>query len=328
MKKRIKQLLKYVINLPGLSSIYSLIYHRQIARRAAQMADRLPTVGIEITNKCNARCVICPNNIQTRGYGVMSNELFEKILVDLKSIGITNVTISFFGEILLDKELFTKFDLLKKHAMTANFFSNGALLNEALIDKILESPVQLIVFSADGFTKATYEAIRRNLNYETVVANIQLLLKKRQERKQQTPRVQLNYVCFDQNKHEVSDFLAFWKPQVDAIEIGVGSNWGGSISLKLPFLRQLYLKMARRYACSRLFGGTVILWDGRVALCCIDYDGKEIMGDVTKESFWDVWKGEPYTRYRQMHLDDKGYRIPLCHACEWAQHTSSFNWWL
>jgi len=43
----------------------------------------------------------------------------------------------------------------------------------------------------------------------------------------------------------------------------------------------------------------VILIDGRVPLCCLDYDGVYTLGNVYDESIYDIWHGEKYKLYRK-----------------------------
>ena len=55
-------------------------------------APRLPEiVQIESTNICNAKCVFCPRDDMHRRQGIMSFDLFRKVVEECAALGITHV---------------------------------------------------------------------------------------------------------------------------------------------------------------------------------------------------------------------------------------------
>lgn len=52
-----------------------------------------------------------------------------------------------------------------------------------------------------------------------------------------------------------------------------------------------------RPRCSQPYKTFVVLWDGRVALCCAD-DGEKIIGDANQENLIDIWNSEPMQKQR------------------------------
>ena len=48
----------------------------------------------------------------------------------------------------------------------------------------------------------------------------------------------------------------------------------------------------RGYPCYRQWLTFTVLWDGRVALCCADFDGRVILGDLRTSTIREVWNGE------------------------------------
>src|SRR5688572_32858334 len=65
-------------------------------------------VQIESTNICNAKCVFCPRDDMHRKQGVMSLELFKKIVDECATLGITHVRVHNYGEPFLDRHLTEK----------------------------------------------------------------------------------------------------------------------------------------------------------------------------------------------------------------------------
>ncbi|HVD91108.1 MAG TPA: SPASM domain-containing protein, partial [Vicinamibacterales bacterium] len=54
--------------------------------------------------------------------------------------------------------------------------------------------------------------------------------------------------------------------------------------------------------------------DGRVSLCCADFDGRTILGDVNGASIEEIWNGEPYREARRLHLESGGPDV--CQSCD------------
>src|SRR6476619_8029501 len=97
--------------------------------------DRAPTmpeiVQIESTNICNAKCVFCPRDEMHRRQGVMSLELFKKIVDECAELGITHVRVHNYGEAFLDRHLTEKVRYAKQKGIReVGMISNGSLITE------------------------------------------------------------------------------------------------------------------------------------------------------------------------------------------------------
>ncbi len=57
-----------------------------------------------------------------------------------------------------------------------------------------------------------------------------------------------------------------------------------------------------------------MLWDGRVSLCCADFDGRVVLGDLRTSSIREVWESDTYRNVRREHLESGGPTI--CRACD------------
>src|SRR5688500_5555806 len=64
--------------------------------------DRAPSmpeiVQIESTNICNAKCVFCPRDDMHRKQGIMTLDLFRKVVDGCVELGITHVRMHNYGE--------------------------------------------------------------------------------------------------------------------------------------------------------------------------------------------------------------------------------------
>ena len=67
------------------------------------------------------------------------------------------------------------------------------------------------------------------------------------------------------------------------------------------------------YPCIRPWFSVTILWDGRVTLCCKEYDGKYILGDLSRgDTLKNVWNGKKIIALRKALIENK---LSLEHPC-------------
>ena len=66
--------------------------------------------------------------------------------------------------------------------------------------------------------------------------------------------------------------------------------------------------------CARLWFNPVITWDGKVLPCCFDKDARYVMGDLSGESFRDIWYGRRYKGFRRSILTGRNM-IDMCRNC-------------
>jgi radical SAM protein with 4Fe4S-binding SPASM domain len=69
--------------------------------------------------------------------------------------------------------------------------------------------------------------------------------------------------------------------------------------------------------CKRLWNDPVVAWNGKVSPCAFDPHQANACGDVTQQTFRDIWHGEAYARLRRQFRKD--YKdLPLCNGCTYA----------
>ncbi len=265
-----------------------------------------PVVRVESTNYCNSRCIMCPHPKQTRKLATMSVDLFRKIARECSHHRIRKMHLHNFGEPLLDNSLGEKLAIARDMGINQiKFFTNGSLLYGRKLEAILNAPPSEIKISVDGATKETYEKIRVGLKFEQTRNNILNLMEEKKRRKLKT-RVVITWVTLPENRHEVEAFRKFWEAKVDKIDIGREHNWAMEpVSQGLPAI----------HACLRPWESLTILATGEVALCCLDWDGKVILGDVNKQSISEIWKGSLLKEIRKAHIATDFSNLPLCQRC-------------
>ena len=252
-------------------------------------------VNIETHNVCNLGCKHCPYTSMTRPKQAMSVELFQKIVGDIVINRIGTANLNIYGEPLLDPLIFDRIRYCKERSLKVQFTSNGTLLNDDTIGRLIDSKIDLIYFSFDGSNKEEYENIRIGSDFSKTKESIENLL----ERKGKLPKVVIVSVLKSQN---------IWKDKADGFQ-----TWPIDNRRILGLNSQV--KTKRSFPCSRIFRELNILSNGKVALCCLDFDGRKIIGDLNISSISEVWNSMLFRTIQTIHLRGNRQLINICKDC-------------
>jgi hypothetical protein len=268
-------------------------------------APRLPEiVQIESTNICNARCVFCPRDEMKRRQGVMDVELFHKVVDECAALGIRHVRLHNYGEPFVDRQLVDKVAYAKSKGIAeVGVISNGSLVDETVARGIIEAGLDAINISVDASGRDVFERTRVGLKYDKVIANIERLVRLRKELGRSRPKLILSFVRQGNGSDEQA-FIDHWRSIADKIHITDLHNWAGTLTRESDV----------RYPCYRPWLTFTVLWDGRVSLCCADFDGRVELGDMRTSTLQEIWNSDAYRQVRREHLESGGPRI--CQACD------------
>ena len=270
--------------------------------------DRSPIlpeiVQIESTNICNAKCVFCPRDDMHRRQGVMSWDLYRKIVDECAALGITHIRVHNYGEPFIDRRLVDKVRYAKeKGIQEVGMISNGSLITDAVARGMIDAGLDAINISVDASGKEVFESTRLGLKYDKVIANIERLVRIRAELARRRPKLILSFVR-QNNSADEQAFIEHWRSVADKIHITDLHNWAGTLNRESDV----------NYPCYRPWLTFTVLWDGRVSLCCADFDGRHILGDLNSSTIKDIWNAEPYLQARRAHLESGGPDI--CRSCD------------
>jgi len=272
--------------------------------------DRAPglpdIVQIESTNLCNAKCVFCPRDEMHRQQGVMAMDLFTKIVDECAESGITHVRVHNYGEPFLDKQLLAKVRYAKaKGIREVGMISNGSLITEDLARGMIEAGLDAINISVDASGRETFERTRVHLKYDEVIGNVRTLARLRRELGRTHPKLILSFVRqTPEVQEEERAFVREWSGIADKIHVTDLHNWAGTLNTRSDVT----------YPCYRLWLTFTVLWDGRVSLCCADFDGRNVLGDLRTSTIAQIWNSPAYRAVRRQHLETGGPEI--CRSCD------------
>lgn len=320
-----KKLLKYKpLSFFVNTKLYNSIYKKQIIKRIKKHESSPIFISIETTNICNADCDMCPHSIMKRKTGIMGMDLFKNIIGSaIKSrTGIKEFVLSGFGEPLLDKHIFERINYIKsKGKYYTKFFTNAALLDNEKINKLMSCGLDELVISFNGITRNSYEGIMKNLNYKKNLSNIFNLIEEKKICNSPTPKIVISCVRLTKNKDDIKGVLKFWKNKVNQVLRPIPENWSGNMVQNSPFKYSFKKKM---WPCEGMWNTLDFLYDGRVSLCCRDYDGNVIIGDVSKLSVEELIGTKRKVGYQ--HLEGDYSFSPICYRCD-TVIKNAISWW-
>lgn len=291
---------------------------RRVAAADAALPTLTPRIAIETVLTCNAKCSMCVHS-EKRMVGVMSMELFTRLIDECAQWGVKEVGLSVYGEPLVDKHWMERVKLVRKAGLNYTFFSNASLLTEEKAAAMLDMGGWAEVnFSVNGYSKEVYESVMPPLSRERVYGNIEKFLELRRKRGG-GPKVTVSCVSLQENVHELDDYERYWSSRVDRVSIADRTDWLGE--LKKTDIGQGVHKRLRVMAgdvwkqpCPTVWSSMFVYYDGRVAPCCEDAGLRElILGDTNEQSLREIFLGPTLTAIREEHK--RGERCGTCSKC-------------
>jgi len=262
---------------------------------------KITSLIIEPTNTCNLRCTFCfVTEGMTREGGFMEFDLFKKIIDD--SPDLEHLCMHNWGEPLLHKDIFKMIEYAKnKRVNYVVMNTNGTLLTDKMIDQIVDSKLDIIRFSIDGSAE-TFKRVR-GVELKKIEQNINKLKNVKEIRRPEL-KMGVVFTIEEDTEGDVEDYITHWEQIVDHVR-----------------LQPKLITSPRTEVCPEPFGKDygklVVLWDGRVIPCCVDYNANLTVGSVQNDTIQNLWKNEKMDLLRKQHLNGQfPDTCANCNECE------------
>ena len=136
----------------------------------------LPTykvaVNFEWTSKCNARCIMCPQDMIEHPQLMMA-DTFYKALERINTDDVFRTVIAGYGEPTTHPRFMEFVSAIGSHPGRFDMVSNGQLLDEKKL-RHLDGKINLLVISFSSINANVYRSVHVKLDHEKVKANISL----------------------------------------------------------------------------------------------------------------------------------------------------------
>ena len=285
-------------------------------------------ISIEPTTSCNLRCPECPSGLRsfTRPTGMLQEKVFSDVIDQLSPV-LMNLTFYFQGEPYLNPKFLDMVSFAASKNVFTSTSTNAHYLHDEQAKRTIESGLDRLIISIDGVSQETYEQYRIGGILDKVLEGTRHILKWKKQLKSRTPHVVFQFLVVKANEHDIPRLYKLANEMgVDEVKLKTAQIYdfenGSSLIPNNPKYSRYQKNKDGRFTiknpmhnqCWKMWSSCVITWDGKVVPCCFDKDAKHVMGDISKQSFNEIWTGEPYQIFRQSILRSRA-EIEICKNC-------------
>ena len=280
------------------------------------------SMSVAFTRRCNFECRYCYLGSGPQLMYDLAKDVTLNLIKEAGEIGIALVYIA-GGEPLLYPHICEVISAITKGGMVTSFSTNGSLLDDKMVHRLLDAGLESIQVSLDSPTAETHHFLTRTKHtFERVLSVIRVL-------KSYEVWVRTRSVITPYNWHLVGDLIDL------LIDLGVdrivitpeqtGSCNSKSLTLRNRLstvqtleVRQIVKEKASQYAdrsivfgdaeapwqgmrdiirCGNVFSSFVVHPTGEVNICEMIYDAPKFSyGNVYESSIKDIWLGPAHRR--------------------------------
>ncbi len=257
------------------------------------MELKLKRLNLELSAHCSYACVGCPNTYMERKKGHMSLESFKQIYDEIEG-EVERVFLWNYGEPLINPEIAEIINYTSNKKPRTVLSTTGVTLsfkNDLSFLGVLDE----LIISVNGFDPETYSFHQKKGDFTKVIAGLEKL---RVVMEKADTEYVLQTVVNSKNVYQIAEAEQFARKYGFDKVVFKSFNVMDSktetesqfVPTKFKFSRKNSAdKTNKMYPCLEWM---VINWNGDVNVCCWDYEGKIILGNVLEQGVIGVWESE------------------------------------
>ena len=336
--------LRYTLDYLGVQAFYFSEWFAQplFTRLFPRFMPYPHFIEVEVTTRCNLRCIMCEHTYWNEKPRDMTFEEFKGIVdqfPDLKWIGVTGIGASF-----LNKDFIKMLKYVKSKSIYSELYDTFFHIDEKVARELIDMSYDRLIMSIDGATKEIYEKIRVGSSFGRVTGNLRNLIRLKREMGAHYPEITFHYIISKDNIREIPQFINLVHSLTAGEDVGVlftgllhGFEEIEDLVVEVPEeMMQAVKGKGREYGIKVAWNKNIqvkepisrctewtmpfIFVDGTVVPCCATNEGnvrefqkRTSLGNIFEQDFRDIWYGEKYKRFRQMLHEGK---VPAaCSRC-------------
>ena len=284
--------------------------------------SNFPThIDIELSNACNLNCPMCyttTDEFKTRVKKTLFDfELFKKIVDECKKYRTHySIRLSWRGEPFLNPKIMEMVKYAKSNGIKeVSTLTHGGFLTPEKFEELMRAGLDWLTVSVDGVGE-TYEQIRFPLKYNETLEKIKKFheIKKNNNSVKPVIKVQGVWPAVEKNFKEYYDTFTPITDQVASPPL-------------LDYLRKdTEIEYIENFTCPVLYQRMTVDATGLVKLCFNDEMGSYDVGDLNKQTVYEVWHGKKLQEARDIHLKHMGVeKIDACKHCFYPRKTQKVS---
>jgi MoaA/NifB/PqqE/SkfB family radical SAM enzyme len=285
------------------------------------------SVKIELTPRCQYRCVFCAlrtREDQPTRESDMDIEFFKRITKEMREAGVEEIGCFYLGEpFMAPNVLFQAIAWCKQVLKFPYVFvtTNGALATPRWVEACMRAGLDSLKFSINAADFEQFEKIMgvKSHNYMKALENLRLAREIRDAGGYKCG-IYASSIRFDGDQQEKMDallkehvipfvdehyFLPLYSMAMRSAEIEQKLGYKPMHGNSGRFDTKTGLPTRTGLPCWALFTEGHVRSDGHLSACCFGSDQRFDVGDLNKQSFMDAWNGEAMRDIRTAHIKAK-----------------------
>ncbi len=270
-------------------------------------------VDIEVASICDLACPFCYREFIVTPDKIINEKLCYELIDQASDMGVPSMKFNWRGEPLLNPKIYEYINYAKKKGILETIINTNATnLTETNSKRLIDSGLDLMIYSFDGGTKKTYEKMRPGRfsknSFDKVFENIKNFKKLRTSLGSKFPFTKIQMILTKETINEVNEFYDNFGDIVDNVTVNQYTERGGDIKdlneeekkrykkilkdknlpIDTPYLRDIEgnIKLATgREPCKQPFQRLLVTYEGKVAMCCYDWGASHPVGFTDKKAF-------------------------------------------
>src|SRR3972149_2722242 len=210
--------LRKQLRIYSTRKLYNLIMSKiQFSIGSARLYYFPARITIESGNICNLSCPLCPTGQKDNSArkGLLSFSDFKRIIDEIGE-NLLLIRLYNWGEPLLNKELIKMVEYADENKIAVKISTNLSFpIEDAQAEALINTNLQKIYISCDGASNSTYPKYHIGGNFNRVISNMKILLKKKRQLGNNYTELIWLFHVFSHNEHEIDTAKAMAK------EIGI-----------------------------------------------------------------------------------------------------------
>ena len=171
-------------------------------------------IDLEVASVCDLACPHCFRQFISTPDKIMKKDLAFKLIKQAAKMNVPSMKFNWRGEPLLNPHLPEIIDFAKRNGVLETIINtNATKLDREMSKKIINSGLDLMIYSFDGGSKESYEKMRpgrfKKNNFDEVYKNIKNFSLLKNEMKSEFPRTKIQMVLTDDTFHEQDKYFHY-----------------------------------------------------------------------------------------------------------------------
>jgi hypothetical protein len=282
------------------------------------------SVKIELTARCDFKCFFCATGYKLRRRGDMDPALLYRLLDEMRDAGVEEIGMFYLGESFLYKLLPEAIGHARDLGYPYIFLTtNGRLATATRVRACMAAGLDSLKFSFNWADRDQCKDVTGVDAFDKVVENIRDARRMRDQVEAETGHrcgLYASSIRYDGDQQRLMEQAVaailphvddhYWLPLYGQAGLTAGARGTTPVAGNVGRLDA----MREPLPCWAVFTEGHVTFDGKLAACCFDHDGRFDMGDLTTTPFMEAWRSQPFQDLRAANLRRDVTGTP-CETC-------------